>query len=293
MKVNYILMKKFFGIILLIGTAIGAQAQIVPQKSQYYNNPYLANPAMAANGNKTSIYLNYSSQWNKIDGAPTLLSLSAATPLSNKAGIGGNLIMDKAGLISRTQAMGSFSYRLPLSEADDLRFGVSLTWSQERLDQSNATINGVRDPALMSYNNSQDAYFDGNFGVAYQRNNFEAQFSYLNLNQKRTNKMSTVDYATFYSSVSYKLSLDKQLSVKPMIVYRGLKGFSNQLDLAAEWSFNSNLDLYTMYHSNNSFTGGLGFRSHNFRISTLYNSEPAAIRGLSGGIFDVVLGVEF
>ncbi|WEK19113.1 MAG: type IX secretion system membrane protein PorP/SprF [Candidatus Pedobacter colombiensis] len=286
-------MKKIFGIILLISTGISIQAQIVPQKSQYYNNPYLVNPAMAGNGHKTSIYLNYSSQWNKIDGGPSLMSISAATPISDKAGIGANLITDKAGLLSRTQAMSSFSYRLPLSENDNLRFGVSLTWSQERLDQAGATSSGIRDPALMSYNDRRDSYFDGNFGVAYQANNLEAQFSYLNLNQKRSHQISTVDYTTFYSSVSYRLSFDKQLSVKPMIVYRGLKGFSNQLDLAAEWSVNANLDFYTMYHSNNSFTGGLGFRSHKFRISTLYNSEPTAVRGLSGGIFDVVLGVEF
>jgi hypothetical protein len=54
------------------------------------------------------------------------------------------------------------------------------------------------------------------------------------------------------------------------------------------------INLYTMYHSNKSFSGGAGYDYEDkLNISLIYNSEPALIRGFSGGIIDVMLGVNF
>ena len=147
------------------------------------------------------------------------------------------------------------------------------------------------DPTLGRYNN-RDNYFDGNFGVSYQFRGFEGQFSYLNLNQKRTNEFSTVDYSTFYSSISYLIPLDG-FTIKPLFAYRGVKNYDNQWDAAAEWKV-SELSFYTLYHSNKSFTGGIGYDYKNsLNISALYNTEPANVRGFSGGVFDLVVGYRF
>ncbi len=109
-------MKKYITILLLIVIASASKAQLSPLKGQYYQNEYLVNPAMAGSRGKTEIFLNYSNQWNKIDGAPVMTSFSAVRPLNDKASIGLNLINDKAGLIRKTQAMASFSYKVPLAE---------------------------------------------------------------------------------------------------------------------------------------------------------------------------------
>ena len=285
-------MKRYIPLLLGIFAMQTANAQLNPLKGQYYHNEYLSNPAMAGHRGHSEVYLNYSNQWNKIDGAPVLSSISGSVPINDKASFGLNIINDKAGLIRKTQAMGSFSYKVPFSEDHAVRFGVSLSWSQDRLDYAMASASGINDTELAKYNDREN-YLDGNLGVTYQLKGFEAQFSYLSLNEKRYSRIATVDYATFYSTVSYKIKVDEMLGVKPMFVYRGVKNYDNQWDAAAEWSADM-LRFYTMYHSNKSFTGGMGyFDKSGLNVSALYSSEARAVRGFSGGIFDVVVGYRF
>lgn len=268
-----------------------AFAQLSPSKSQYYINPYLVNPAMAGYHQNTEVFVNYANQWNKIEGAPELLSFSANTTITERAAVGINYFNDKAGLISKSQALASYAYKVPINDENSVRFGVSLSWSQDRLDQSKASSSGAIDPSLNNYNERQ-SYWDGNMGVSFVGKKLEAQFSYLNLNQKRQNQFSTVDYSTFYSSVSYKFTLNEaaQLTLKPLIAYRGVKDFDNQWDVAAEWGFRE-LNMYSMYHSTKAFTGGLGYLYEGkLSISAMYSSEPVTLRGLSGGIFEIGLG---
>lgn len=276
----------------MIGMLVEARAQLTPMKSQFFHNPYLVNPAMAGASGKPVIFSNYSNQWNKIDGSPVMLSFSGSSPINDKASVGINIINDKSGLLSKTQAMGSFSYKVPFSDEQSLRFGVSLSWAQDRIDYGLASSTGSSDPGLANYNNREN-YLDGNFGVSYINNLFEAQFSLLNLNQKRSGQFSTVDYATFYSAVSYRFKIDETFDIKPLVAYRGVKNFDNQYDIAAEISADE-LSFYTMYHSNKSFTGGIGYNyKKQVNISALYNSEPNTIRGFTGGIFDLVVGYRF
>ncbi len=288
-------MKRLLTIILISLTG-SAMAQLTPLKSIYYQNQFLINPAMAGSEDKLAVYAEYSDQWNRIPGSPKMFAVSASTPVNSNTAVGVNVISDKAGLLQKTQAMASFAYKLKLSEAQNLRFGVSLTWAQNKLDNANATANGANDPALTQYNSNKDNYLDGNFGATYQNRNLELQFSYLNLNQNRGGEISTVDYTTFYSSISYKLSLDETFNVKPLFAYRGIKGYKNQYDIAAEWGAKDyqTVKLYTMYHSNKSFTGGIGFQHKSgLGITFMYNSEPSEVSGLTGGIFDIGIGCRF
>ncbi|RYD96026.1 MAG: type IX secretion system membrane protein PorP/SprF [Sphingobacteriales bacterium] len=285
-------MKRIILFIMIIGGMLEVKGQLTPMKSQFFHNPYLVNPAMAGRAGKAEVYSNYSNQWNKIDGSPVLMSLSASTPINNKASVGINIINDKSGLLTKTQAIGSFSYKVPFTEDQGLRFGVSLSWAQDRIDYGLASGSASGDMALINYNNREN-YLDGNFGLAYNFKQLEAQFSYLNLNNKRSRQFSTVDYAVFYSSLSYRFKIDETFAVKPLVAYRGVKNFDNQYDVAAEVSADD-LTFYTMYHSNQSFTGGIGYTyKKQVNISALYNSEPNTVRGFTGGIFDLVVGYRF
>ncbi|RRN78163.1 type IX secretion system membrane protein PorP/SprF [Pseudoxanthomonas sp. SGD-10] len=278
--------------ILIAGTALTSQAQLSPLKGQFYQNPYQSNPAMAGHSGKAEVFANYSNQWNRLQGAPVMTALSASTPLKGNASVGLNLLNDKAGLILKTQVMGSFAYKVPFSEEHHIRFGVSLSWSQDRLDYAMASSSGINDVELARYNDREN-YLDGNVGVTYTFKKLQAQFSYLSLNERRYSRISTVDYSTFYSALSYDIKLDETFGVKPLIAYRGVKNYDNQFDIAAEWSADM-LRFYTMYHSNKSFTGGMGYiHNHKLNAAVLYNSEPNTLRGFSGGIFDVVVGYRF
>src|SRR5688500_14333812 len=111
------------GVLCTITTAM---AQLSPMKSQFFQNPYLINPAMAAKDGSTNVFINYSTMWNEIAGAPVMMAFSGSTPVTSKAAIGFNHISDKAGLLKRSQSMGSFAYKIMFNGEQSIRFGISL-----------------------------------------------------------------------------------------------------------------------------------------------------------------------
>lgn len=280
---------------ILLSISFSCLGQLSPMKSQYFVNSYLVNPSMAARDGRVSLFSNVSRQWTSIPGSPQMLSISGSMPITDRASAGLNIIGDKSGLMKRSQGMGSFAYRLPVGKSQDIRLGLSLALTQDRLDNSMATPNGLKDPSLANYNDTREVNWDGNFGIAYTSGKLEAQFAYLNLNQKRSEKFSTVDYSTFYSSVAYQFEVDNDFRIKPLIAFRGVNNYKNQWDAAIEWgAFSKGFNFYTMYHSNKSFTGGFGFEyERKLIISGYYNSEPKQLSGFTGGIFDLVVGYKF
>lgn len=286
--------KSFCGIVLLLLISTNTYSQLSPVKSQFFQNPYLINPSMAGNKAISSVFLNYCSQLERIEGAPVFTSISASTPINNKASIGLNLLNDQAGLLKRSQAMASLAYQVMFSPKDIVRFGVSLSMSDNRIDRSGASSSAQIDPGILNYDNKTN-YLDGNFGLTYTRGKFQSQFSYLNLNGKRLREYSTADYSTFYSSISYEFDLDSydELKVRPLIAYRGVYGHENLWDIAAEWQFKQ-LMLYSMYHSNGSVSGGFGFEyNKRILISGIYGSPSGEIGSIYGGQFDLTLGLKF
>ncbi|MFD1628741.1 PorP/SprF family type IX secretion system membrane protein [Pseudopedobacter beijingensis] len=284
-------MKKIMLIIIMAMAAKAAMPQQFGQMGRLYQNPYQTNPAMAGNDGTTSIYLNYSNQWNKINGAPKALSLSGSTPLNERAYVGLNVFSDKSGLLRKTQGMGTFAYHFPLGEKQKLRLGVSLSWTDDRLDADKA-IGDLDDPLLMGYND-RSSYLDGNFGVGYTFQSFEAQFSWLSINNKRYGRIATVDRSLYYASLAYSFNIDDNFSLKPRIGYRHLDTGKDNWDVAMAWGVDI-VDIYTVYHSTNSFTGGFGVRTEkNFRLGFYYSNEAKETRSFSGGVFDIVVGYVF
>src|ERR1700753_228065 len=117
-----------------------ANAQLTGLQSQYFDNQYLANPAMAGLGQGFKINMGYQTQWTTIPGSPKLQDGSVDFNTGNNVGVGFVLTGDQTGLISRTRAMGTFAYHLPITETGKLSFGVSFGLNDTYIDYSK--ING-------------------------------------------------------------------------------------------------------------------------------------------------------
>jgi type IX secretion system PorP/SprF family membrane protein len=159
-------------LILAAGSKAGAQslsnaqALLEPSGTQYFQNQYLSNPAMA--GIEKGLHLNaaYRKQWSGIDGAPVTKFFTADGAMGNRVGAGLNIFNDVAGLINRTRIGLTYAYHLPLSDADhQLHFGLSLALNVQRIDYKN--VNGdATDPSVSAFNRRDD-YFEGEYGMAY------------------------------------------------------------------------------------------------------------------------------
>ena len=113
-------------------------SQQTPQRNLYGFNKYAINPAYAGASGCTQINFSHLNQWVKVDGAPLTSMISANGLLSEKIGIGGQILVDQIGMIQQVSAMGSASYGITIAETHKIRLGASFGYNQYRIDASNA-----------------------------------------------------------------------------------------------------------------------------------------------------------
>ena len=284
------------GLITILSVHQGS-AQLNPLGSQYFQNQYLGNPAMAGINDGLQVNLAFRQQWGSIPGAPTTQAITADYRLNNKVGLGINLYTDEAGLLKRTRTTGTYAYHLPLLNDDQyIHFGLSLGFMYERV--MNENINGDHDDLSIGRFNQRETFIDGDFGVAYTNSHITIQGAIPNMkNFLQKDEYNSVDRSLFFTSISYKWFADGDQNgtvIEPKVAYRGVKGYDNLLDAGLNVSMISRrLNLTGMYHSSQSATFGVGISYNSFSLMGVYTTETSALRGYAGGNFEIGIRGEF
>ncbi|WP_143304746.1 PorP/SprF family type IX secretion system membrane protein [Chitinophaga vietnamensis] len=270
-------------------------APLQPLTSQYFQNQYISNPAMA--GIDTGLHVNvaYRRGWTDMPGAPITQSATADYYVGQRVGAGLNVFNDKAGLINRTKVAVTYAYHLPLNTSGDsrLHFGLSLGINSERLDRT--AINGDgSDPAIGAFNR-RDNYFEGDYGMAYTNKHLTIQGAIPNvMNLFRPDGEKTIDGSTFYAAASYRFFLNDVIHhIEPKVCFRGVRGYDNLVDIGANIVLlQEYLNVSAIYHSSRNFTLGVGF---NYRsvigLHALYTTQTGGLQNYSNGSFELGLSL--
>jgi type IX secretion system PorP/SprF family membrane protein len=272
-----------------------AQALLEPSGTQYFQNQYLANPAMA--GTEKGLHLNgaYKGQLNGIDGAPVTKFFTADYAVGNRVGAGINIFNDVAGLINRTRVGLTYAYHLPLTDADhQLHFGLSLAWNVQRIDYKN--LNGeVNDPSVGAFNR-RDNYFEAEYGMAYTDTKLTLQASIPNVRSLFTGDNKAVDGGgIFFTAASYKFAVDETISfIEPKLCYRGVRGHDNIIDAGVNVSLLDNVaSVMAMYHTSKSVTAGVGVKIVKMvSILGMYTAQTSGVKTTVDGTYEVGIRVD-
>ena len=136
--------------LVLVALAWGAgrpvAAQQLAQLSQYMNNNYLINPAVAGTEDYVDIKVSHRAQWVGIEGAPRTYYATVHSALTGNprrslrhrrhsfTAVGGLLYADVTGPTSRTGAYFSFAQNLALTRHLRLALGASVGMQQFAID---------------------------------------------------------------------------------------------------------------------------------------------------------------
>jgi len=277
--------------VVLLSARISS-AQLNPLTAQYYNNTYLANPAFAGYEKGLAVNLSYRKQWGSIPGAPVVQNLTAEYS-KTKVGLGLNINFDKAGLQRQSRVVGTYAYHLPLNEDRAMHFGISLGFMNQRL-ANNDIVGETNDPLAMAYN-QRHTYLDGDFGIGYTAKRLRIEASLPNLKTFfKQNEIKLADVSTFYSAISYKVTLDQGeegIELEPKLAYRGFKELDNIWDLGTQLALVDRKIMITgIYHSTKSTSFGLGF-DYNKRllINGFYTTQTSSLSSYSTGTFEINL----
>lgn len=278
--------------LLLIISSVGhMRAQLNPMDAQFFQNPYLANPAQA--GLQFGARLNFGSmnQWNSIPGSPR--TQYASYDMSNtRVGWGLTVFNDKAGLYNYTKVSGTYAYHLPLNyDRNAFHFGLNLNvYSQNlSLDQLKADQD---DLDLVNFN-SQQSFLDSDAGFLYTSEKLQLEAVFYNLNnQLNLDSQNIVDDQLSFFAATYSFQI-KDWLLKSKIAYRGVRNFTDIVDIGLNaTTFDQNFNFTVIYHSSKSASFGFGYiHRKTWEVLGVYNTPNTSLRNYANGTFEVGLKV--
>ena len=281
--------------ILILAALLGVskvKAQTNPLLNQYFNNTYLANPAMAGLKEGATVDLAFRSQWNDIPGAPIIQNLTT-TYGWERVGVGLNMSIDKAGLQRQTRILASYAYHLPLTADAKLHFGLSAGFMNQRVDMQDL-IGNPNDGQVGAYNTDHRTYFDGDFGIGLTSNSFNVDFALVNLkNYFKKDNFKLINTPVISASAGYLFNLGENV-FQPKVAYRSFTEISDIVDVGGQFGVANQQVLFTaMYHTSKAASFGVGLHYRNkYMINTGYTTQTGSLSGYTAGSFEINLGIK-
>ena len=291
-------MKNILSTRLIIACSIislSSFAQQTPQSNVYSYNKYSLNPAYAGATGCAEIFFSHLNQWVKVEGAPVTSLFSANTRIGKSFGIGGNLLIDKLGMLQQVAASGSISYGFTIAKQHNLRFGITGGYYQFRLNPTGAIAFDAQDVIVNSGSQSSSS-INSEVGFLYQFKGLELSMASKQVLQSFSNFGYTgLDgYGLrrhMVGLVGYKFQLNEKLSLKPSVLYKGINN-TNQFDINADVNYKNFIHGGIGYRTQVGLIGRVGVNIQNlFFIGYAYEVPMQNIAKYSSGSHEIVIGL--
>jgi type IX secretion system PorP/SprF family membrane protein len=269
-------------------------AQQTPQSNVYGYNKYSINPAYVGSSNCTEINFSHLNQWVKVEGAPLTSMFSVSSRIGKSLGLGGQILIDKIGMLQQISGLGTISYGLNFAQEHNIRLGISVGYNQYRINPSTAIAFDNQDPIINGGLQSAGA-LNTELGLAYSWKNLELAIASKQLLQTYSNfgynNLEGYGLRRHISGlIGYRININEKWSVKPSV---WAKGTNN----GYQFDFNGDVNY------NDLFFGGIGYRTKVglvaraginiqklFFIGYAYETPMSNIASYSAGSHEVILG---
>ena len=305
-------------LLIALGFCFSSKAQQLPLYTQYINNGFLLNPAMAGFDGYTSLNLTARKDWVGLPGAPLTYSLSAQTRFiqqphkmvsrpsginrmkmrtKGRVGLGGFVFNDVTGAISRTGINMSYAYHIYLYQSQ-LSFGLSGQFFQFKIGDS-LSFSNAGDPLIGSGYNRVAYIPDANFGVFWTSRNGFAGFSANQLFQSEV-KLGSGDlgnlkmYRHYYMLGGYRFINERSgFEFEPSFLLKTSSQFLPQADFTMKVYYRSDYWAGFSYRTNGTVSSMFGVKADKFYIGYAIDFALSSIRKYSFGSHEVLLSLKF
>ena len=270
------------------------------------DNVYLIHSSAAGIGNSSKLRMTVRQQWADIPDAPALQTLRFHSKFreESNAGYGFIVFNDKNGYHSQKGLQGTYTYHLPLSDAnffEQFSFGLSFTFVQNQSDQRSF---GNDDVAAIIQSTS---YYNSDFSIAYHREGFSSYFTVKNLLLTAKNNLNIqepLDLKNYILSAGYYYGKNNFIQLEPSIMIQmkksmgqtiadfNLKAYKNlsQTQIWAAISYRKGFDKNPI--DNFQFISPIiGFNYDKFMFSYTYTKQMNDIVLTNSGFHQVSMGI--
>lgn len=284
--------------------------------NDYMFNTMLINPGYTGSREVFTATALGRRQWVGINGAPTMQSISANSPLRrSKSSMGFNIMNETFGVTNRTGFYYNYAYRIKVGDGRGgirnrgrgpgigrLAFGMSAGFD---LRNSNWTEVVTSDPlnADPEFYYDSGVKFEPNFGAGVFFNN-DKYYAGLSIPRfflwSDNPEAQTTELAVRLGDLAYYLnagavySLNRQLKVRPSILLKWLPNSSFQADLNANFILNDRYTLGVTYRTANSVVALLQvYITRQFSFGYSYDYTFSELQSFNSGSHEFMLQYEF
>jgi len=281
-------------LLFLVSISAVTYAQQMPQTTLYGYNMYAVNPAYAGLNNCTQIAVSHLNQWVKVDGAPATSMINLSTSLGQRFGIGGQLLIDKIGMLQQFSGLGSLSYGMKFGE-HRIRAGLSIGYNQYRLNPSTAIVFDPLDPIVNGGNQSAGAV-NTDLGILYTFENIELAASTKQVLHTSSNfgYSNTTGYGLrrhFTGYAAYNIILTNKWDLKPSVFLKGINHVL-QADINASATYNKFLNVGIGYRTQVGLIGRIGITlKDRYMFGYAYEAPMANMASYSSGSHELILKI--
>lgn len=295
-------LKSTFSILILVLVANTSKifAQQEAQYTQYMYNTLSINPAYAGTRDVLSVVGLHRTQWVGMTGAPRTQTLSIHSPvgMSQKIGLGANVMSDQLGPTNEVTVTADASYRLELSRDTSLRFGLKAGFNRIGADLSDVNYQVQENTVKV---------VDGNFnpvigaGVFLNTSNSYIGLSVPNFIQADAYSLRNTTVSAFtqrlhaYLIAGHVFDITDNLKLKPAILSKFVIGSPLQLDFSLNAMILNRFIVGGAYRYNAAYSVLLGCQINDSLMFGLsYDKEPTDLGDtqFNDGTYEVMLRFE-
>jgi len=309
---------KYIIYFILLFINIDLEAQQLPLYTQYMNNGFLINPAMAGYDGYTIYNMTFRKQWLGFKNSPTTYSLSGQTRILRKSyviikknvrknvakpstkgrvGLGAAAFNDINGLVSRTGLQVSYAYHIFLHRSQ-ISFGLMGQAFQYRINEDEVVFGTDNyDPIKNNGFNTVAFIPDANFGFYWTSEKHFLGFSANQLFQSRL-KLGSSDlgqlklYRHYYFIGGYRFDLTSDFMLEPSTLIKTSEQFFPQADVSLKLHYKTDYWAGLSYRTGGSAAAMFGVRMNQLYLGYAYEYTFSNIRKHSFGTNEILLSLK-
>jgi type IX secretion system PorP/SprF family membrane protein len=292
--------------------------QQLPIYTQYIQNGFIINPAMAGHDGYTSFNTTARQQWLGFKEAPRTYSASWQTRLlkksykiknrtvsrgnrlvpstSGRVGLGAYVLNDVNANVARTGVSFTYAYHIILNN-QQLSFGLAAKAFQYRIYKEALSF-GVEGDPVMNGNFNTTAYSpDADVGVLFRSKEYFVGFSVSNLLQTSVligaNELADFKtYRHYWLMGGYKFELNNEFELEPGLLLRTSENWNPLGDLSLKLYY---MDLFwggISYRTNKSIIALVGVRIESLFFGYSFDWALSEIGHFNYGSHEITLSVK-
>ena len=305
MKINK--MKKISILFFAICLGGALKAQQLPQITQYMNNNYAVNPAVAGMYDYYQVNTTIRNQWVGMNEGPRTNVISIYGKHSNNVGLGGTVYNDVTGPTSRSGGSVSYTYAFSLTAKMKLSLALQGGFTQFKLIKSELSVKQAGDVIIMG-GNIVRTLPDATFGLNLSGDKWYIGAAIPQLLSSELRLMDD-DFARIYDTTSqngklashiyvlgsYTYDINSAISIEPSFFLRAVAGVKTQIDFGVKSEYKELFWFGMNYKMNNdlsSIATLLGFNINDrYNIGYSYGMPSSATSNYYSGSHEFMLGV--